>query len=847
MSLNTFLKKKWLRAKYGGVILRRYYGVKGAQILGAVHAPARPSKRFHVGLLDGEGSVILTVDADKSHHKPPVPAGYGFEIPVTALSAGKWPAEKRIQLKVIETGEIFPEEARKLPDEKGAKLENYLKKLSALIDRKTLVAGTHEVTRTGAPMILLEILRYFNERHGFKVVLLNTGREGALTGEFRKYCVAVIDELGDMLEDAPEETAQLLALLREKAHPVAIVNSLCSTDLVEACKDAKFEVISLVHEYPIGFSTERIQAHFGASNTVIFPCRDVRRSYEEHPDNAVLMTESAPLRKVLPQGCYMLERPRLGEEEMERLREELRAECGLDPSDRVVLSCGTIDSRKGFDWLVSLIIAYSRQSAEASRTHFLWVGRVNNHELFKLARHDLSQANVMDHFHHIGELEDTRAAFCIADLFLLCSRVDPFPSVVLEAFLHGVPVIGFDHWQGSADMIRGTRFGRVVPYLNVDATIHAIDETLQGTVVRRRVRRFGREFVRRNFQYSHYVDQLARLIIHEGSRKRGELVERGESAHYWKNETLATTAGNGPARMSAPPPVIVLGFHRSGTSFLAHWLHSVGVAMNPTGEFFGKGKGNPEGHYEDFGFLRLHSEIMLLQDGPFMRKWGGAMCPFLRHYEVGWRDSLDDARELVGGLSSLGPWGWKDPRTLLFLEMWNFLFPDAVRVLAVRHPLEILYSLVRRGTDPLVKVHPLMVFEGIAGYHKSVLKLYSENPSAYHVVSMPVDAGKLEILWSLITQRLGVKLRSLQDGCSFDTHQFHSLPVTEKIAAEFRSIFPNAALPYDVLTGIRKEPSSDTPASLSDDEKLDWLGDILRDMTNGRFRLFRELHRIRAE
>ena len=69
------------------------------------------------------------MDADKTHHKPPIPAGYGFEIPVSALSAGKWPAEKRIQLKVIETGDIFPEQARKLPEEKVSELPEQVGKL----------------------------------------------------------------------------------------------------------------------------------------------------------------------------------------------------------------------------------------------------------------------------------------------------------------------------------------------------------------------------------------------------------------------------------------------------------------------------------------------------------------------------------------------------------------------------------------------------------------------------------------------------------------------------------------------------------------------------------------------
>ena len=139
-----------------------------------------------------------------------------------------------------------------------------------------------------------------------------------------------------------------------------------------------------------------------------------------------------------------------------------------------------------------------------------------------MPKHDLAQADVMDRFHHIGEMEDTRAAFCLADLFLLCSRVDPFPSVVLEAFLHGVPVIGFDHWQGSADMIRGTKFGKIVPYLNLDTTVYAIDEILRG-----RGRPAPRSQKRSRISSARISNtlitlmQLARLILQEGPRKTG--------------------------------------------------------------------------------------------------------------------------------------------------------------------------------------------------------------------------------------------------------------------------------------------------------------------------------------
>ena len=52
-------------------------------------------------------------------------------------------------------------------------------------------------------MILLEILRQFKERHGFKVLLLNMQAGGALTSEFRKHCVAVVDDLRTWFNDSP--------------------------------------------------------------------------------------------------------------------------------------------------------------------------------------------------------------------------------------------------------------------------------------------------------------------------------------------------------------------------------------------------------------------------------------------------------------------------------------------------------------------------------------------------------------------------------------------------------------------------------------------------------------------
>ncbi|MDP4350266.1 hypothetical protein QSG17_25820, partial [Escherichia coli] len=42
-------------------------------------------------------------------------------------------------------------------------------------------------------------------------------------------------------------------------------------------------------------------------------------------------------------------------------------------------------------------------------------------------------------------------------------------------------------------------------------------------------------------------------------------------------------------------------------------------------------------------------------------------------------------------------WGWKDPRTTLFLDFWSEFLPDARYLLVFRRPWEVVDSLFRRN------------------------------------------------------------------------------------------------------------------------------------------------------
>ncbi len=823
-------------------IRRRYFGISDLSFHGAVYAPNAPGVRFHVGLVDPDGNVLFATRADKRPLKPEVPDGYGFSLPVPYdwLTPAETP--RLFQFRILETDELFPDEARELPAERLlrkkdqkteagtavlARLRHLGEEIADKIGPKTLVAGTHDMTRTGAPMILLEIIKHLRARHGYETVLLSLGPGDALTPEFERHSLVVIDNLAQAYKSSILETKAFLVGLAEMFdRPIALINSLCSTRLAEACGEAGFEVRSLIHEYPYAFGPDWIRRHMRAASAMVMPCEDVRDSYVEEGYAPAGDGEEGPTMSILPQGCYLLEKDPLGAAELEAFAEAFRRENKIGPDDRVVVSCGTLDSRKSFDWFAALARHHAKTAGGAPVTHFLWVGRVAEEQLLFHAEHDLKKLGLAGRLHHLDEVEDVRFALGLADVFLLCSRIDPFPSVVLESFMMGLPVIGFDSGQGSRDMIRETGFGTVVPYLDLDAAVRAIDELAGGSWKRDRVRARGMGFVRDRFLYRDYVDALAGWLF------RGEALGELEPASV----RYSAAAGS-----DVLPPVMLVGFHRSGTSYLSQYLQSIGVNMKPSGQFLAGGKGNPDGHFEDLGVLEYQCDLMWDRHGGFMDRWGGRRCIFLPDYPTNWSKYVPETRAFFDHLAQPEPWGWKDPRTLLFVGLWGKVAKGAVKVLALRHPLEIFLSLIRRRTDPYFFANPLALFEAYEGYHRRALRDFEKNPDRWFVFPMPPSAGALESLRGFLSDQLGTELGGPADLGFFDPSQFHRLEIPEAVHAEFRAHFPEAAAIHDRFAGADADVldaggSPSTPA-----EKLAWLDTALSAMTGAEFDLHRKL------
>jgi glycosyltransferase involved in cell wall biosynthesis len=86
-----------------------------------------------------------------------------------------------------------------------------------------------------------------------------------------------------------------------------------------------------------------------------------------------------------------------------------------------------------------------------------------------------------------------------ADLFILSSRFEGFPNVLLEAVASGCPVVSTDCPSGPYELLDGGRFGRLVPVGDPDAMAEAILASLEAPIDRSVLKERARLF---DFEHS---------------------------------------------------------------------------------------------------------------------------------------------------------------------------------------------------------------------------------------------------------------------------------------------------------------------------------------------------------
>ncbi|MEP6945849.1 MAG: glycosyltransferase family 4 protein [Acidobacteriota bacterium] len=343
----------------------------------------------------------------------------------------------------------------------------------------------HEATRSGAPFVLLHLLRWIKKHRPECELDLLLLAGGELEPEYRKVAnvqllkppkprnIVAKKILGirSRFDDELRLGVSGLPLFQNK-YDVVIGNTAVTLRHLRLFKRRGFTTAGWMHELDGALESLGLAAEF--SDLAQFVDRFIVGS------NAV--GDMLRRRGISTQVDRIYEfSPPLSEATFDPAA--IRAEIGLSAGTFVIGACGTIEYRKGTDLFVRL----ADRLRSHTDFHFIWVGRSNGEQdpLFAEVAEMIERLQLGDRLTILKAAGSSERYLAAIDLFVLTSREDPFPLVCLDAANLGKPVICFAGAGGMAEFV-GNDAGAVVPFGNVDDMAASIERFYLDPYARKR-------------------------------------------------------------------------------------------------------------------------------------------------------------------------------------------------------------------------------------------------------------------------------------------------------------------------------------------------------------------------
>jgi glycosyltransferase involved in cell wall biosynthesis len=356
---------------------------------------------------------------------------------------------------------------------------------------------SHAANRSGAPLVLLELLRFLARETAFESTILSA-RGGPLEPEFARFAAPIarpspfqqatrlagasrrLDELALPRKAQLKRVLLCLQRLNER-RARRVARGLPRFDLIYANSAASGEAVRaldpvlrrgaklLVHVHELRWALEQNQpgwaflrkrGHFfiAASNAV----RDELLRQNIAPERVETVYEWTNFSQL--------------QTDSQSARHELREQIGVPENAVLVGGCGTMEARKGADWWIQAAFYALGTPLSAGKVapalHFVWLGGGDS-GFARQIRRDVRAFGLEERVHFLPQTNEPKRFFAGLGAFCLSSREDPFPLVAVEAAAQGVPVVCFAGAGGAPELV-GNDAGIVVPWGDVGAMGRAL-------------------------------------------------------------------------------------------------------------------------------------------------------------------------------------------------------------------------------------------------------------------------------------------------------------------------------------------------------------------------------------
>jgi glycosyltransferase involved in cell wall biosynthesis len=345
---------------------------------------------------------------------------------------------------------------------------------------RRLLFISHEATRTGAPILLLNFLGWLKTESKVAFdILLRDG--GPLESDFRAVAPVIVlphSSSGSTVERAWTRLLRRRQLRRIVSSRPSLIysNTVTNGSVLAALSGAACPVISHIHELEPTISNCGVEnfANVRRHSTRFVACAEAVKAnlVDNHgitPEQIDVVHEFIPI-----DGCI----------DRQRAKQALVEELGLGPDAFVVGTAGTMGWRKSPELFVQLASAIARKRPNLP-VHFVWVGADQAGRRYEELMYDVLHVGLAPRIHFLSSRPNPVQLFAAFDVFALVSREDPFPLVCLEAASVGTPLLCFDGAGGEKEFVEQD-CGFVVPYLDVNEMADRAVTLLESEDVRRR-------------------------------------------------------------------------------------------------------------------------------------------------------------------------------------------------------------------------------------------------------------------------------------------------------------------------------------------------------------------------
>ena len=309
---------------------------------------------------------------------------------------------------------------------------------------KKILFITHDTSRSGAPLVLLNFIRWLKKHHPEIKLGVVALRNGELLEEFKmraddfffelpgkSFYTRIKRRINSQKTDFPENLVR--KLIKEK-YDLVYANTVSSIQLGVSLKKVSKDLKLIAHIHELPTTIKILQPNF--------------EDYADRVDTFIAVSQMVS-KKLESDFSIPKEKIKVVYEFTEKLNSK------EGQSNGKVFKVGAfrnLSLEEGVDVFLQ-VLRYVHDNYPDYNIQFTWIGKLPASEKL-IAEADIEKMGVKDKITFTGLVENPGDHYRELDVFLLPSREDPFPLVCIEAGMLGIPIICFENATGTAEILK---------------------------------------------------------------------------------------------------------------------------------------------------------------------------------------------------------------------------------------------------------------------------------------------------------------------------------------------------------------------------------------------------------